>query len=362
LAGGAKAPRRLKPALRWLLQCPNSSPTQLVASVLIASVVWGQSAADGVAAFQRGEYAKARAILEKAGPSDATGRTFLALSRAATGGCDVARADLRGVFGAGGDAAFRRLAGIALVQCALAANRFADAWPVLEELEKSFPNDADVLYESARFHMKAWNDAVFQMYQKTPASFRVNQLSGEIFEIQGKYAEAASEYRKAIEKNPAGLNLHFRLGRALLLESHDPSKLREARKEFEAELKVNPSDAVAEYQIGQILLAEQNSPEAAGHFEKAVVLNAEFAEALVALGKIRTESHKDAEAIPLLERAVRLQPTSESAHYCLMMAYRNTGRMDDAKREKAEFDRLSKPPGGEFTEFLKKLGEKTGKP
>ena len=106
--------------------------------------------------------------------------------------------------------------------------------------------------------MKAWNDAVFQMYQKTPASFRVNQLSGEIFEMQGRYQEAAAEYRKAIQKNPAALNLHFRLGRALLLQSHDPANLREARKEFEAELALNPRDAVAEYQVGQILLAEQN--------------------------------------------------------------------------------------------------------
>ena len=41
-----------------------------------------------------------------------------------------------------------------------------------------------------------------------------------------------------------------------------------------------------------------------------------------------------------------------------MLAYRNAGRMEDAQREKAVFDKLSKPPEGEFTEFLKKLGEK----
>jgi hypothetical protein len=32
--------------------------------------------------------------------------------------------------------------------------------------------------------------------------------------------------------------------------------------------------------------------------------------------------------------------------------------MADAQREKEIFDRLSRPPEGEFTEFLKKLGEK----
>src|SRR5205085_8792393 len=129
----------------------------------------------------------------------------------------------------------------------------------------------------------------FQMYRKAPASFRVNQLSGEIFEIQGRHHDAAAEYRKAIQKNPAALNLHFRLGRAILLESHDAANLREARKEFEAELALNPSDAVAEYQVGQILVAEQNPAGASARFEKAVALNPEFAEALVALAKSRSD-------------------------------------------------------------------------
>jgi hypothetical protein len=32
--------------------------------------------------------------------------------------------------------------------------------------------------------------------------------------------------------------------------------------------------------------------------------------------------------------------------------------MEDARRQKVELDKLQKAPEGEFTEFLKKLGEK----
>jgi tetratricopeptide (TPR) repeat protein len=326
--------------------------TRAISLLAIASALAAQTSADGIDAFRHGRYADARRILERAQPADATGRAFLALSRAAAGACDAARPDLTREFSTA-DTALRRLAGIALVQCGLAQNRVPEILPVLDQLQKTFPNDADVLYETAKVHMKAWNDAVFQMHQKTPASYRVNQLSGEIFETQGRYAEAAAEYRKAIQKNPAALNLHFRLGRALLLQSHDPANLREARREFEAELALNPSDAVAEYQIGQILNAEQNAG-AAAHFEKAAALDPNFPEPLIALAKTK----KPADAIPLLERAVKLQPASEAAHYALMIAYRNAGRADDAKREKAVFDRLTKPPEGEFTDFLKRLGEK----
>jgi len=220
---------------------------------------------------------------------------------------------------------------------------------VTRRLESEFPSDADVLYQSARLHMRAFNDAVSRMYQHGPTSFRVHQLSGEIFETQGRLPEAIGEYRKAIARNPAAVNLHYRLGRALALES----RLDEAQREFELELRLNPSDALAEYQIAQILAVRQKPAEAAERFKRALSLRPEFVEAMVALAKLVPES-----AIPLLEKATALAARNESARYALMLAYRNAGRLEDAQKQKAELDKLQRPPEGEFTEFLKKLGEK----
>ena len=169
--------------------------------------------------------------------------------------------------------------------------------------------------------------------------------------MQGRFAEAAAEYRKAIEKAPDTVNLHYRLGRALLLETHD--NFAAAVREFEAELKLNPNDAAAEYQIGQILVASQKSLEAAPRFERAAKLDPTFIEPLIALSKIQTSK-----AVELLEKAVAQAPRSEAARYNLMLAYRNAGRAADARKQKDELDKLQKPPEGEFTEFLKKLGEK----
>jgi tetratricopeptide (TPR) repeat protein len=318
----------------------------------------------GILEFHQGKYAAAQASLAKAleKRDDARGRTFFALSRAATGDCETAKKDLAKQFDQSTDSDLRRLAGLALSQCHLTQNQISEAFPVLNRLAALYPADADVLYQAAKLHMKAWNDAVFQMFQKVPASFRANQLSAEIFEIQGRYAEAIAEYRKAIEKNPNALNLHFRLGRALLMESHSPQALAESRKEFEAELLLNPSDAAAEYQVGQILNSEQKPNEAGPRFERALSLRPDFPEALLALGKARLDAKRYAEAIEFLERAVRLLPQSEAAHYNLMLAYRNAGKTEDALREKVELEKLQSPPEGEFTEFLKKLGEKTPKP
>jgi len=312
------------------------------------------SVADGIAAFNRGDYKAARVNFER-NPADPRARLFLAFIGAATGKCDAAIPELaRGFVGSEN----RRLAGIALAQCHIAGKRFTEAGAIVAQLEKEFPADADVLYVSADYHMKAWNDAVYRMYQNAPSSYRVDELSAEVFETQGKYTEAIAEYRKAITKSPQAINLHYRLGRALLQQSHDPAVLEQSRKEFEAELALNPSDAVAEYQVAQVLIAEQKKAEAASHFERAVELRPDFAEALIAVAKLRMDAKRYPDAISLLTRAVKLQPRNETAHYNLMMTYRNSGQATDAQREKAILDKLQKPPEGEFTDFLKRLGDK----
>jgi tetratricopeptide (TPR) repeat protein len=331
--------------------------TSLAVLLLLAQA---DPVARGIAEFNRGDYAAAQRDLQPLA-SNPRAAVFVALSKAAMGSCDAAVADLQRAFTEKGDRNLRRLAGLALSQCYIAQKRFDDAQPVVLALEKEFPSDADVLYVSANLHMKAWNDAIYRMYQKAPASYRVNQLSAEVFETQGKYPEAIAEYQKAIVKNPKAINLHYRLGRAILLQSaNKPAELEQARKQFEAELALNPSDAAAEYQMGQILVLEQKRRDAAPHFDRAVELRPDFPEALVAAGKARVDEKRYAEAVKLFERAVKLQPRSETAHYQLMMAYRNAGLMADAEREKVEIERLQHPPEGEFTDFLKRLGVNPG--
>jgi len=308
--------------------------------------------AQGIAAFDKGDYATAEKLL--VGLDSPSAKAALALTKAATGRCAEAQPTLAAEYA---DAKLRRLTGIALARCLIAAQRFDEAAQPLAKLEREFPNDPDVLYENARLHLKAWNGAVERMFEKAPASFRVNQLSAEIFEIQGRFDEAVAEYRKAIQKSPATLALHYRLGRALLLRSHEPEALTEARREFEAELKLNPYDAVAHYQIAQILEVQQQPDAAAKALERTLELSPDFPEALVALARYRSRASNHAAAIGLLERVVKLQPASESSWYALMVAYRNAGRNDDAVVAKQKLEALQQSTAGEFSDFLRRIGE-----
>lgn len=315
---------------------------------------------EGIRHFERGQYAAAEANFREAlrRHDDPRARAFLTLTRAANGECRLVTNDLQLQFSVLADLELRRLTGLALARCDASMGDSEGALSVLARLRKLYPTDADVLYETAQFHMRAWNEAVEAMFRATPASFRVNQLSGQIFEDQGKYSEAAEQFQEAIAKNPTALGLHFRLGRAILMSSHSSDSLLQAQREFEAELALNPGDAVAEYEIAEILIAQQKSSEAVPHLKRTIELDSKFPEALITLARVMLEGKQQDEAIRLLQQAVQLDPKSEAAHYSLMIAYRDAGRMEESLREKGVLDQLQKPPEGEFTEFLRKLGER----
>lgn len=307
-----------------------------------------QAGDDGIILFKEGRYSEALTKLKNT--KDPSGRAFMALAQAALGDCKSA---LPGLTANYTDPALSRLTGLAAVKCDP-----ANANERMQRLEQRFPNDPDVLYTAAKLHMKAFNDATFAMFQRAPASYRVHELSAEIFEIENRYADAVAEYRKAIALNPDAPELHFRLGRALLLQSHDPAALEQAATEFRSELRVSPEDGACEFQLGQIAQVQGKTADAKSHFERAVVLSPSFVQALIALGKLCSQEKEYKQAISLLSRATALQPANETAHYALLTAYRDSGDIERAKAEKATLDKLQKPPEGEFSEFLKKLGEK----
>ena len=326
-------------------------------ALLLAWVGWAASETNtqtGITAFRDGRYSVAAQTLR--GATEDAGRAFYALSEAALGHCQSALPEL--VKARSTDPVLGRLTGIAAVKCWSILGFEAAASGLLQSLRKRYPKDADVLYTAAKLHMKAFNDTTLAMFQRTPASYRVHELSAEIFEIQNRFTEAATEYRKAIELNPRAPDLHFRLGRAMLLQSHDPKALEQAAAEFQSELKLSPEDSASEFQLGQIAVVRNDAAEAQARFHRALVLSPDFVAALIALGKLSSRQKDYSDAISLLSHAIQLQPDNETAHYALMTVYRDNGQIKEAKSEKAILDRLQKPPAGEFSDFLKKLGEK----
>lgn len=154
--------------------------------------------------------------------------------------------------------------------------------------------------------------------------------------MQGKYDEAAAEYRKILEINPLQPGIHYRLGRALLSKPNpDPATVKTAKENFEQELELDPKNAGAEYVLGELARQDNDLPSAIHHFSNATKWDTGFSEAYLGLGMSLVSAKRYADAIPPLEKYEKLQPDSPTGHYQLALAYGGAGRRDDANREAA---------------------------
>jgi len=225
--------------------------------------------------------------------------------------------------------------GLATIRCALSFGQVETAVNALLWLNREFPNDPDVLYVTTHAYSDLSARASLQLARTAASSYQAHELNAESLEMQGKWDEAAAEYRLVLEQDAQLPGIHFRIGRLILSKPETPATAADARKEFEEELKIDPNNAGAEYVLGELSSQAQQWDEAIQHFSRAARLDAGFSEAVLGLGSSYVSAGKFAEAIPHLEAYVRLQPGNPAGHYQLALAYSRAGRKEDAKREAA---------------------------
>ena len=216
-------------------------------------------------------------------------------------------------------------------RCAMSLNQTSDAVYFLTQLDRSFPNDPQALYEATHYYSELANHAAQQLATTAPDSYQVAELNAEALESQRKPDDAIAAYRKILTEHPDTPELHFRIAR-LLLEKVPPAP-DEAKQELDAELKIEPNNASAEFVLGEIARRNADWDTAIVHFARAAQFDAGFAEAFLALGMSRNSAGKHAEAIAPLERYVKMQPSDPAGHYQLATAYSRTGNKIAADRE-----------------------------
>ena len=225
-------------------------------------------------------------------------------------------------------------AGLDGLRCAMTHKAYLDSLAFLEVLGHDFPRDPEVLYAATHAYSDLSQRASQDLIREAPFSYQVHQLSAESLEVQGRYDEAAAEYRKILEISPLLPGIHYRLGRALLSKQNpSPEDAKEAKEQFQQELEIDPKNAGAEYVLGELARQDNDLPLAIRHFSKATKLDAGFSEAYLGLGMSLVSSKRFADAITPLETYEKLEPDSPTGHYQLALAYGGTGRKEDANRE-----------------------------
>ncbi len=269
------------------------------------------------------------------------------LKLAKDGHCEQAIPLLRKTTSQIADKELKRQAGFAGVRCAISENHPDAALEFLRLLNRDFPRDPDVLYVSAHAYSDLSTAAAQELAATAPASSQARELNAEALELQGKWDEAAKEYRRVLEQNPRVPGIHFRMAR-LLLSKPDPSPTvaQEAKQELQQEIEIDPSNSDAEYVLGELARQESQWPEAIAHFTRAAKLDAGFGDAYLALGQSLISAKRFSDAVPPLETAVKLEPKNPAAHYNLAMAYNRAGRREDADKEFAVHRQMTEKAGG----------------
>jgi tetratricopeptide (TPR) repeat protein len=232
---------------------------------------------------------------------------------------------------------------MSLVHCAMGLEQTETAVRTILDLNRSFPQDPEVLYLTTHYYSDLALRASHELAATAPSSPQAQQLEAEAFESQGEWDKAITQYRMILEQNPQRHGIHYRLGRLFLTKT--PPDSENAKKELAEELKIDPSSAASEFLLGEIARQSGQWDDAIGHFSKAARLDEGFIEAYLALGMSMNSAGKFSDAVAPLESYVKMQPDDPAGHYQLATAYARTGRKQDAQRQMAlQQDTAAKAP------------------
>jgi tetratricopeptide (TPR) repeat protein len=163
-------------------------------------------------------------------------------------------------------------------------------------------------------------------------SAEADMLAGEAYDELKNVDGAIAEFQAAVKADPKTPDVYFGYGYLLW----KALKFDEAEKAFRSELSNNPEHPLALAYLGDTEIRLNHSEEAVPYLERAVRLQPSIAIAHVDLGAIYEGKGRKDDAARELKTAEKLSPDDPSIHWRLGRFYQSIGRTAEAK---AEFDK-----------------------
>ena len=136
-------------------------------------------------------------------------------------------------------------------------------------------------------------------------------------------------YHEILTLNAESAEADMLAGEALdELHDHDG-----AIQQFRAAVKADPKEPTVHFGLGYLLWTQSKYEEAANEFQAELGNVPDNAEAMAFLADSKMQLNDRDSALPLLEKAVRIDPKAERAHLDLGILYGDAGRREDALRE-----------------------------
>ena len=253
-----------------------------------------------------------------------------------TGDPIAAQRDLQQSFSNLDDAKIQKQAGLELVELDSSFGQFAKAASVTEKLEQVLPQDPQILFAAWEISSQMMDQSLLNMLLVAPNSAEMHMIIGGQLGREGNHTGAVAQYRQAVQLNPQLPGLHFELAQQLSA-SPDPAMNAQAEGEYKAAVQENQYDVKAWSRLGDCVAARGDFKTAEADYRKALAVQPKDSDAQTGLAVALISMNRSNEAIPLLESAIRNDPTNITAHYRLSVLYRRLGRNAEADHEMSEF-------------------------
>ncbi len=241
------------------------------------------------------------------------------------------------------DSEIRRMCGLELERAYTGLKRDSKAVEVAMELNRLYPEDPEILYQSGKIYGNFAFLTMEKLAQVAPTSVWRHLAAAEAHESQGSYSQAVQEYQEVLRLEPDRSAVHYRIGRSLMgrfWQRQSQEDLAAAEKEFSEELRRHPDNANAAYELGEMRRKSRQNEDAQKYFEQAIQHYPDFAEAQLGLAAVLLEKNQPERALPHAQRAIAVDPENEVCWYRLAKIQRSLGNVAEQQKALAEYRRL----------------------
>jgi tetratricopeptide (TPR) repeat protein len=175
---------------------------------------------------------------------------------------------------------------------------------------------------------------------KTPTADDLKIVSLD-YVLLNDYPDAAHYLEVALRMEPENVEVRYHLGRV----RYQQNQFDQAIAAFQEVLKRDPSHVKAEDNLGLSLEAENKTDLAMAAYQKAILLDASATrhneQPYLNLGVLLAKMNRAGDALPLLAKAVQMDPKSEKIRYQLGKTYFDLNRIAESQQEAQEAVKLN---------------------
>jgi tetratricopeptide (TPR) repeat protein len=221
----------------------------------------------------------------------------------------------------------------------LAQDRAEAAAASLDKAAVLDPTNLDILYHRARAHLLISKASYAAMFKLSPDSWRVHEVLGQADAEAFRTDDAIGEFQIALRTAPHEPGLNEELGDACWTAG----KLQEADDAYSEEIKIDTANAVALYKLGSLRVTRDDAARGVPLLERALALDPTISDVNYYLGKGDAALGKDDLAIEHFKLATNPQGTEElriMSWYQLATLYRNLHRTEEAGEALVTFRKM----------------------